>query len=375
MPATTPRTVVVVTGGTGFVAGHVIQRFLEGGHDVRVTVRDPTSARCAYLADMAAAPAVTAAGGTLSLFKADLTVAGSFDAAFRGAALVIHTAAVVKNEFGKDPYEIITPGLLGAVEVATAAARAGTVRRIVFTSSVAAILQPEAERAPTRRGRPFDESEWRLDCRPHHAPYEAEKVLSERAMYDNFPGEVVSINPACVLGPQLNGHTDSSLAVMKMLGNREYPFAPALRLGFVDVRDVASAHYAAAFTTKLPPGLRHRRYICTLPSIRPLSDVAKIVNAEFAHLNAPETQMPWWLLYLASWFDKRVTNMVLYEYGAERPDFDTSRITSGELEGFKFQFTEMDQIVRDCVASMIKFGVVPQAPSGASPRQQKDKAS
>ena len=95
-------TIVALTGASGFIGSHVAEALLREGHTVRAVVRDArNAAKCAHLAELAARHA--AAGGALALFEGDLLVAGSFDAAFAGAEVVVHTAAVVEILRTSDP--------------------------------------------------------------------------------------------------------------------------------------------------------------------------------------------------------------------------------------------------------------------------------
>jgi nucleoside-diphosphate-sugar epimerase len=303
----------------------------------------------------------------------------SFDEAFsNGCSVVIHTAAVVKSNYDTDPFsEIITPALQGSIEVARTAAKyfsssaggGGGLKRIVQTSSVSAIHQPECDRHPLKQFKPFDESEWRLDLRPHRCAYEAAKVLSERAVNDTFPGEVVSILPSFTLGPMLSADVRSTLAAVKLFANREMPLAPANRTSFVDVRDVAFAHVRAALadsdtlfrTNSSSSSSRVTRFICSQKENRPLLDIGVAINKLFAETksfsNCPVTPAPWFVLWTMSFFDRRISSVMLEERCVERPAYDNTKILT-QLDGFEFRFSDFDAMIKDCVDSMVKFGVL-----------------
>lgn len=86
---------VTVTGGTGFIAGALIQQLLEKGYNVNATVRSvaPTNPKTQHLLLLAAA-----FPGDLHLFEADLLVPGAFDAAVEGSSYVFHVASPVLFE-------------------------------------------------------------------------------------------------------------------------------------------------------------------------------------------------------------------------------------------------------------------------------------
>ncbi|KFK44526.1 hypothetical protein AALP_AA1G268000 [Arabis alpina] len=77
----------LVTGGTSFIASHVINALLESGHYVRTTVRDSDEEKVRFLWELKGAK------DRLKIFEADLTVEGSFDEAVNGVDGVFHIAS------------------------------------------------------------------------------------------------------------------------------------------------------------------------------------------------------------------------------------------------------------------------------------------
>lgn len=348
---------ICVTGATGLIGAHIVKQLLEKGHKVRATVRDPQAARCQFLRDMGVQ--VKTPGAELKLVKADLMKPGSFDEAMDGCEIVIHTAANVSMTYKECPFkEVVLPAVEGTREIARAAKRVKTIKRIVNTGSVSSLLQLEHEREPSRRGKPYNEDELRNDNRAAYATYQLAKQRSELVLNDEFQtGEVIHILPTWCMGPQLGPDVTSSHQLIKAIAAREMPMAPLFYSSFVDLRDVAAAHIHAAFC-KMPEGYRSRRYIVSQGELFSALDFSVAIGKSFPHLSPPTRMTPWPLMWLASWFDARITSFVLYEKSQKLPPFDGTRITR-EL-GFTYQHMNVDATVRDCVASLIAHKVLPE---------------
>lgn len=350
--------IITITGASGFLASWTVKKFLEEGFQIRGTVRDPESNKNDWLRKLAQTEAVKKSGGTLKLFKADLSDSKSFDAALEGCDALIHMAANTSTVVeGGDAMQVVKHGIDGSYIIGDAATRA-KVPRIVYTSSLVTIFQKEMYRHPAKRGKPFDETEYRLDARPDFGVYESEKVISEIALKDAYFGEIVVQCPSWVLGPTLNKSKPASVDVLRIAASRELgPFVPQFYLPLVDVRDVASAHFHSCFF-KMPAGQRVRRYICSLPQQRTPSQVATIQGQEFqGKLTPATTPLPPALLKFLSNFDKRVQPIQYAELPYPKPDVDNSRMLK-ELEGFKYEFTDEKKIIRDATQSMIDWGIL-----------------
>jgi nucleoside-diphosphate-sugar epimerase len=236
---------IVVTGASGYLGSWIVATALAAGHTVRGTVRDTgDTSRTAHLTALAGAE-------RLSLYQADLLDPASFDEPLAGADILIHSASPFIIGNARDPEaELVTPAVEGTRAVLSAATRSGTVRRVVLTSSVAAILGDAAD-ARAYPGGVVDESRWNDTSSITHQPYSYSKTAAERAAWDlsqGAPWSLVTINPAFILGPSLSDRLDgASVSTLRQLGDGSFAQgAPDLRLGFVDVRDVALAHLRAA---------------------------------------------------------------------------------------------------------------------------------
>ena len=238
---------VLVTGATGFVAGWIIRRLLEEGVTVHATVRDPGDA--GRLRHLNALP--RAHGAELRFFGADLLGNGSFAEAMAGCGVVFHTASPFTSTVKDPERELIEPALLGTRNVLNQARKTDSVRRVVLTSSCAAIYTDAADCADAPGGI-LTEAIWNTTASLEHQPYSLSKTLAEAEAWKLAEGahfRLVALNPCLIMGPAIGGRpTSESFSIMERVGKGDFRFgAPRLGLGFVDVRDVAEAHLAAAF--------------------------------------------------------------------------------------------------------------------------------
>ncbi len=240
---------VMVTGANGYVASWLVKQLLEDGLTVHAAVRSPENDKKVGHLKKAA----TNAKGTLKFFKGDLLTKGAYKEAMQGCELVYHTASPFTSDV-KDPQkELIEPAVQGTQNVLETAGEVPSVKRVVVTSSCAAIYTDaiDCQSAP---GGVLTEEIWNTTASLTYQPYSYSKTLAEKKAWDIHKNQsqwdLVTINPCFVLGPALNPHSNSeSMNILKMLGGGEMKMgAPKLGFGIVDVRDVATAHYKAGFT-------------------------------------------------------------------------------------------------------------------------------
>ena len=129
---------VLVTGVTGFVAGHCVVDLLAHGYDVRGTVRNLTTADVAHLR-----PAIDKASGAFDLAEATLDADEGWAQAARGCDYVLHVASPIPFKSPRHEDELIRPAVDGTTRVLNAAAGAG-VKRVVCTSSLDAVTRNRA---------------------------------------------------------------------------------------------------------------------------------------------------------------------------------------------------------------------------------------
>ena len=127
---------VLVTGTSGYVAGHCILRLLHDGCRVRGILRslDRAGEVRRWLTQ---ARAGIDRGGALSFVEAELTDPNAWDAAMGGLRYVLHVASPLPSSMPKGPDDLIVPAREGPLNVMRAASRA-PVERVVQTSSLTA---------------------------------------------------------------------------------------------------------------------------------------------------------------------------------------------------------------------------------------------
>lgn len=242
---------VAVTGATGFIGSEIVKALLDRGHTVHGTVRDPDNA-----AKVDPLSTLSGASDRLTLFKADLLDSKSFDAAFEDCDVVMHVASPYVVDVEDAQRDLVDPALNGT-RSALAAANASDVKRVVLTSSAAAITDEPEDRV-------YTEADWNEKSTLHRNPYYYSKMLAERAAWrfveeDDPTFDLVVINPTGVIGPSIgSGLSTTSQIIADLLNGGVYPAIIDITFPYVDVRDVAEAHVRAAENPEASG-----RYICS----------------------------------------------------------------------------------------------------------------
>lgn len=285
---------VLVTGGSGFVGIHVILQLLAAGHMVRTTVRRPDR-QADVLAMLREGGA--ASPESLSFFTADLIRDDGWREAVTGCDYVLHVASPLSTSVPKDENEMIIPARDGTLRVLRAARAAG-VRRVVITSSVAAIGYGHPP-----RDKPFDEADWTNLEGADVQPYPKSKTLAERAAWDFVAREgngleLSVINPAGIFGPALGPDFSGSIEIVRSLLDGAMPAVPRVYFGVVDVRDVADLHLRAMTS----PEAKGERFIAVSSATMSILDIAKLLRRELGPRasRVPRLQAPDWLVRVAA---------------------------------------------------------------------------
>ena len=229
---------VCVTGASGFIAAHVVRDLLERGYAVRGTVRSLAKPeRYGYLTSL------PGAAERLHLVEAELLTEGAYDEAVAGCEVVMHTASPYAIDVEDPQRDLVDPAVQGTMSVLRSAKAAG-VKRVVLTSSMAAISdEPDPDKV-------FTEADWNERSSLKRNPYYFSKAEAERAAWrfveeERPPFDLVVINPYMVLGPSLGPALNTTNQIFRDLLTGVYPGILSLGWGLVDVRDVARAHVLA----------------------------------------------------------------------------------------------------------------------------------
>ncbi|KAJ8089399.1 hypothetical protein PM082_014647 [Marasmius tenuissimus] len=273
MPAiqSSSKSLILVTGATGYIAAWVVRNLLERGFDVRGTVRTPSKGQ-ELLSVIEKLPGYGAGSEKLGKFDfvvvEDIAKAGAFDEAVKGVDAVEHVASPFHMN-ADDPNELIEPAVKGTVGILESVKKYGDkVKRVVITSSCAAIS------VLMDKPMVFDEENWNdVSVRETEeqgkkalgvTKYRASKTLAEKAVWSyvaensGLPWDVVTLNPPFVFGPATNyvptpdklgtSATDwyKTLLTYEPDAAGKSPQTLASRIFcWVDVRDVAEAHVRA----------------------------------------------------------------------------------------------------------------------------------
>ena len=281
---TSRNDIVLVTGGSGYLGTRVITDLLRSGTQVRASVRSLDS-------EQPLREAVRRGGADdadLHLVMASLTDDAGWDAAASGVDGVYHLASPMTHAT-EDPEIVVTPARDGAVRVLRAARDAG-VRRVVLTSSFAAVGY-SSKPLNTSGVREYDEDDWTAPDTPGLPAYPLSKAVAERAAWDFIAHEgdgteLVVLNPTWIAGPTLTSDARSSLQAFSAMLGGHMPLAPRQRFGIADVRDVASAHLAAMST----PDAAGKRYL--LLADGPTTSWLGVANVLRGHFGELATKVP-----------------------------------------------------------------------------------
>lgn len=295
---------VLVTGGSGFIATHCMLQLLAAGYRVRTTVRS-LAREAEVRATLKAAGAD--AGDRLAFFAADLTADAGWAEAATGCDFVLHVASPFPVNVPEHEDDLIVPAREGALRVLRAARGAG-VKRVVQTSSFAAIGYGHPEVA-----RPFTEHDWTAPEGGGVTAYAKSKTLAERAAW-NFMAreggdmELAVVNPVAVFGPALGADFSTSIEIIKRMMDGALPALPRVTFGVVDVRDVADLHLRAM----IDPAAAGERFLALAGEFVSMRDIGLMLKKRMgrAARRVPTRELPDWLLRILARFDKSVGQIV-----------------------------------------------------------------
>jgi dihydroflavonol-4-reductase len=331
---------ILVTGGSGFIAGYLIRQLAAEGWTVHATIRSlDKQSRVRALIGMPEAQ--------LRFFAADLTNDAGWAEAVAGCGHVAHVASPFPAAAVRHEDDLVVPAREGALRALRFARDAG-VKRFVMTSSMAAIAYGHQGRSR------FTEADWtNVDAREIY-PYVKSKTIAERAARDWVAAEggaleFCTVNPSAVLGPVWGDDFSASIEVVKKMLEGALPGYPRLGFGIVDVRDVADLHLRALNA----PGMAGERFVCSGPFYM-MNEVGRVLREQLGPeaRKVPTRNLPDFLVRLFALFDP-VVRQVTGELGKVR-DGDSSH--AQQVLGWTMRPAE--ESILDTARSLIDLGLV-----------------
>nr|UUJ74923.1 cinnamoyl-CoA reductase [Cephalotaxus hainanensis] len=311
---------VCVTGASGFIASWLVKLLLDRGYVVRATVRDlgnPDKTR--HLS------ALEGAKERLQLVKANLLEMGSFDAAIDSCEGVFHTASPFFHGVQDPQADLLEPAVKGTLNVLDTCAKTSSVKRVVVTSSMAAVAYNRRSRAPDVV---VDET-WFSDpeyCREVQGWYLLSKTLAEETVWKMAKEkgiDIVTINPGMVIGPLLQPTLNTSCAAILQLMNGSSTF-PNLTFGWVSVKDVAEAHILA-FEVPFAKG-RH----LLVDEVAHYSEIVKILRKLYPGCSLPTKSAD------------------------DKPFPPTFKVSKEKVEKLGLKYTPIEEALRQTVESLME---------------------
>ena len=331
---------VAVTGAAGFIGGWVVRRLLDKGYRVRACVRDAgDDNRCGFLRAM---PGY--ASGRLTIHSANLDDEGCFDDIFAGCHGIAHVSHV--SNYGDHEYvQRVCDHIIASVN------KAGTVGRVVVTSSIAAVMSEMDMNEYVRRP-VFYEDRYPDEQNPRRTAdrqgYSMGKVIAQRAFSDaaeeSGEWDAITCCPADNVGPIQSPHQKDmgpwQHNVEMMLLGEYYQNGVYRPWMTVDVRDDADCHVGLLESVKVANGERYIAWstdavkvedICAsidrlLPELG--HDTPDVIDNHPDHIKDRETK------YRAIWAGVELRN-------------DRMRNVTGVT------FRPFDESLRDCVESLL----------------------
>jgi dihydroflavonol-4-reductase len=292
---------ILITGGSGFLAAHCILQALHQGYHVRSTVR--CAGREQEVRRIIRENSEADHDSALSFVEADLLHDAGWSEAVAGCKFVLHVASPFPSTMPRDEDELVKPAREGTLRLLRAARAAG-VQRVVLTSSFVAV----GYGVPVPPA-PFDEKHWTNVKGRHVTAYAKSKTLAEQAAWEFVaqPGvelELSVVNPVGIYGPALSKDISTSLQMIKSMLDGSIPAIPRISFGIVDVRDVAALHLLAMTA----PQASGERFLAVAEERFTLQDVATLLKKELgqAASNVPSRIFPDWMVRLIGLLDRRM---------------------------------------------------------------------
>ncbi|QXT64021.1 NAD-dependent epimerase/dehydratase family protein [Tessaracoccus palaemonis] len=340
------RATVLVTGGSGFIAGHCILRLAASGFRIRATLRSLAK-------EEAVRASLESAGlpedAILEFAQADLMGDDGWAEATAGVDDVLHVASPVMPGHVEDESKVIVPAREGTLRVLRAARDAG-VRRVVLTSAFHADSwgHPNSDHV-------FTEEDWTVLDGPGADAYARSKTIAERAAWqfvrDEAPSlELVTMLPVGVMGPVIGRDVSGANEVVLHMLTGQIPAFPHLFIPVVDVRDVAAAHVLALGV----PGAAGQRFLLSNGPALELREIGDVVRQQLGERasRVPTRTLPNVVVRLGGLFSPSLRALV--------PDLGHAKATSNAKAVGLLGWTPRDprEAILAAAESMVAKGLV-----------------
>jgi len=320
---------------------------LEKGYTVRLTVRDKTKKnKYQHLIDIDR-------DNKLEFWEANLLTKGAFDKPAEGCSAIIHMASPFISRFKDAQRELIEPALEGTRNVLNAATKSTTVKKVILTSSVAAVFGDNIDMKELSISE-FTEEHFNSSSTVSHQPYAYSKVLAEKEAWkinkNQDQWKLVVINPSFVMGPSLtkNSNSESLNFMEEMLSGKYYLGAPNLMFGFVDVRDVAKAHILT-----LEKDNAEGRHILVERTIS-VYEFSQIIKKLYgSKYKLPLMQSPKMMLYFVGWMFGLKNKFISRNVG-----YDIKLNATKSIENLGLTYIPLEKTIEDMVTQMQESKVV-----------------
>eukprot|EP00389_Voromonas_pontica_P013394 GDKH01020674.1.p1 GENE.GDKH01020674.1~~GDKH01020674.1.p1 ORF type:complete len:351 (+),score=69.56 GDKH01020674.1:127-1179(+) len=337
-PTTKP---ILVTGATGYIASHIVEQLLAKGFKVRGTVRSLSNEESyAYLKKMPGAEK------NLELVAANLNDEAGWEAAVAGCEIIMHTASPYVLDV-KDPQaDLVDPAVNGVKFVMEACLKSGIVKKVILTSSVAAIgdkFDPS---------KVYDEETWNESSSLTTNPYyfsktQAEKYAHKFVKDNKNPFKLAVINPFATIGPSHRPTVNQSVNSLQRIMNGTDAALCDITIGYVDVRDVAAAHILA-----MERDVEGRFILCE--GSYSWLDLANICSELYPDWPICKTVAPNWVVkFLVRFYAKGERDFVLSGLGGKAR---LNNARSKDVLGLEYR--SMKATLKECVDDLIQQGHV-----------------
>lgn len=298
-------------GGTGFVAGHLIQQLLQRGYRVRATLRDDVYAQSELFAYLSR---LQMASELLEVVPLDLSTPSgdsTWEAAFVDVEYVMHVASPVILHDTDPESNIINPIVIGTQTVVQYCQNSSTVKKLILTSCMSAMTDV------FETGKKYDESCWNETATPTHSIYSYSKTSAEReahrvAMETNATFQLVSILPGTILGAHLGKKMSQSHHFFQNVSMRNGKNRGVINMSLAisDVRDVARFHIASLERESNEPV---ERFLCANVAL-PMERILQIIHENFDDINVPTRKVSEKLHYSVLFYFPVICWLYFYFY-------------------------------------------------------------